>query len=116
MLQMFSDICGNDAAVENKTIFLPYASVLAAAYYLLPLLMNDTGSAMFILLACMPLIVFFSSFMCCRRHRFQWVMIVLTVVLFLPSMYFYFNATAFGYSVFYAIVSAAGCFAGEFLS
>lgn len=50
---MSSDICGKDAAVENKTIFLPYASVLAAAYYLLPLLMNDTGSAMFILLACM---------------------------------------------------------------
>lgn len=116
MLRMSWDICGKDAVVRNKTIFLPYASVLAAAYYLLPLLMKDTGSAMFILLACMPLIVFVSSFLCCRRHRFQWVMIVLTFVLFLPSTYFYFNTTALGYSVFYAIVSAAGCFAGEFLS
>ena len=116
MLQMYSPICGKAAPVGNKCIFLPYAAVLAAAYYLLPLLMDDTGSAMFILLACMPLIVFVSSFLCCRRHRFQWLMIALTVVLFLPSMYFYFNSSALAYSVFYGIVSAAGCFAGEFLS
>lgn len=93
-----------------------YAMVLAAAYYILPLLMVDTGSAMFILLLCLPVIVFVSSFIFARRHSFQWQIIALTVLLFLPSMIFYFNPTAAFYSVYYGIVSAAGEFAGEFLS
>lgn len=101
--------------VKSKC-FWPYMLVLAAAYYLLPLLMVDTGSAMFILLVCIPLVVFVNSFIFCRRYHFQWLMIVLTMVLFLPGIAFYYNSSAACYSVFYGVVSAAGCFAGEFLS
>lgn len=101
--------------MKNNCLW-PYILVLAAAYYLLPLLMVDTGSAMFILLVCTPLVVFANSFIFCRRYRFQWLMIVLTVVLFLPGLVFYYNPSAACYGVFYGVISAAGCFAGEFLS
>lgn len=95
---------------------LPYILVLAAAYYLLPLLMVDTGSAMFILLLCLPAIVFINSFLFGRRHCFKWQMIVFAIILFIPTVFIYFNSAAAFYGVYYGAVSAAGCFAGEFLN
>ena len=40
---------------------LPYLAVLTAVFYLLPLLMRDTGSAMFLMLCVMPLAAFLTG-------------------------------------------------------
>ena len=84
-------------------------------YYVLPVLIEDTGSAMFILLAVVPLIVFVNSFLCGRRHNFQWVLVALAMVLFVPSIFMYYNPTALVYTFWYGVIAAAGCFAGAFL-
>ena len=43
---------------KNFTAMLPYLLVLAADFYLLPLLMRDTGGAMVMMLCVMPVIAF----------------------------------------------------------
>ena len=96
--------------------FLPYILILVMTYYVLPILIEDTGSAMFILLAVIPLIVFVNSFLCGRRHNFQWVLVVLAMALFVPSIFMYYNATALVYTFWYGFIAAAGCFAGAFLN
>lgn len=82
--------------------------ILAVDFYLLPCLINDTGMAMIMILCVMPLIAFICSLIYGVRQGFNILLPVAAVILFLPTVFIYYNESAWVYAVIYGIVSVAG--------
>ena len=87
---------------------IPYAAVLALNYYVVPLLIRDTGSAIFVLLMGIPLITFLCAVGYGARRGFDGLLPVAAAVLFVPTLFLYYNASAWIYTVVYAAVALAG--------
>lgn len=73
---------------------LPYVLALCVDFYLLPLLMRDTGAAMFLMLCVMPLAAFLTGAACGVRRGFRLLLPAAALVLFLPTLPLYYNYTA----------------------
>ena len=94
-----------------KTKFLrllPYFGVFILIFYLLPLIIRDTGSAMFVMLILMPLLVFLTSAVCGLFSGFQPLLPLLCAIVFLPSVWIHYNESALIYTLIYAILSLLG--------
>ncbi len=87
---------------------LPYLAVLAADFYLLPALMRDTGSAMVMLLMVIPLVCFACSLVYGIRNSFCIWYCVAAAVLFAPSVFIYYNASAWVYIIGYGVAALLG--------
>ena len=87
---------------------LPYAAVLGVSFYLLPLLMRDTGGAMFLMLAVMPLAAFLTGVVYWVRNGFCLLLPAASVILFAPTVLLYYNETAWSYALFYPGIVLAG--------
>lgn len=87
---------------------IPYAAVLAADFYLLPLLARDTGSAMFLTIVVMPVTAFAAALAHGMRRGFSPLLPVLAFLLFLPSVPIYYNASAWHFPAVFAVVVLAG--------
>ena len=72
----------------------PYFIALGLNFYLLPLLMRDTGTAMVLMLL--------------QWRGFTPLLPLGAAVLFLPTVFIHYNATAWVYSAAYGIVVLAG--------
>ena len=83
------------------------------AFYLLPLLMKDTGSAMFILLFVIPVITFVNAIMCGKKNSFDILYPLLVMVIFVPYVLIYMNESATIYIFIYGAISLMGCFVGS---
>lgn len=86
----------------------PYLALLALDFYLLPLLIRDTGTAMLAMLCGMPLLAFLAALACGLREGFQILLPPAAAALFLPSLPLFYNGSAWGYAVFYALVVLSG--------
>lgn len=93
---------------KKMTLFIPYAVVLGLDFYIFPCLIKDTGSAMFMLLCVIPLIAFICSVVYGIRQGFDGVMPVAAVILFLPTIFIYYNTTAYVYVFIYGIITFVG--------
>lgn len=93
---------------RKNTVLALCALVLAAAFLLLPMFMQDTGSAMVILLCVTPLIVFLTALAGGAAAGFDWRMTAITALLFVPAIFLYYNGTAWVYAVEYAAAALAG--------
>ncbi len=91
---------------------LPYLAVLAAVFYLLPLLMQDTGSAMFLMLCVMPLAAFLTGAVHGLRRGFS-LLPLAALLLFLPTIFLFYNSSAWVYAPAYALIVLAGNGAGK---
>ena len=87
---------------------LPYAAFLAADYYLLPLLIRDTGSAMALMLCAMPLLAFLCALVCGMRRGFRPLLAVIAALLFLPAIPLFYNPTAWPYAPAYGLAVLLG--------
>lgn len=92
---------------------LPYLMVNVICFYLLTLLMKDTGSAMFILLFAIPVITFVNAILCGRKNSFDFLYPLLVMVIFLPYVIMYMNESATIYIFIYGAISLMGCFVGS---
>ncbi len=88
--------------------FLPYVAILILLYYVLPLVVRDTGSGMLVLLILAPAIVFVSACIFGLRRGFHLLVPVLAGLLFLPALWIYFNISAWVYAPAYALIALAG--------
>ena len=93
---------------QRFTALLPYLLVLGVDFYLLPLLMKDTGAAMVLMLCVMPLIAFFTGLICGVRKGFRPLLSLAALILFAPTIFIHYNATAWPYAVVYAVIVLAG--------
>lgn len=94
---------------------IPYAIILAIDFYLLPRLIIDTGVGMFMMLYVMPLIALLCSVIYGVRQGFNLLLPVTAMILFVPSMFIYFNETAWVYVIVYGIVTLVGNGIGKVL-
>ncbi|MDU5587595.1 MAG: hypothetical protein E6045_03155 [Finegoldia magna] len=92
---------------------LPYLMVNVICFYLLTLLMKDTGSAMFILLFVIPVITFVNAIICGKKNSFDILYPLLVMVIFLPYVLIYMNESATIYIFIYGAISLMGLIVGS---
>ena len=92
---------------------IPYLLVNIAAFYFLPTVISDTGSAMAVMLIGIPAICFATAIVFGARHSFQWLYPVIVAVLFVPTVFIFYNSTAWVYSIAYGVIAAIGSFIGK---
>lgn len=92
---------------------MPYLAALAIDFYLLPFLVRDTGTAMLLMLCVMPLIALFTGVLYGVRRGFGAPLPIAALVLFVPTVFIYYNASAWVYGAVYAAVVFAGTVIGK---
>lgn len=99
---------------EKLMKMLPYLAIITAVFYLLPLVaMKDTGSAMFILLIIMPAVIFLCSMIYGVKNPINLLYPLFVAVLFLPTVFIYYNNSALPYAVAYCAVALVGSLFGR---
>lgn len=92
---------------------LPYLVVNLITFYILPILIRDTGTGMLILIIIIPLITFVTSLLYGLKNSFGWLYPLLVMAIFLPSIFIYYNESALIYTFIYGGLSLLGSFIGS---
>lgn len=94
----------------KKTLIalIPYGILLGIDFYLLPCLIRDTGTAMLLLLCVMPLLAFVTAAAYGMRQGFSLLLPAAAALLFIPTLFLYYNASAWVYAPAYAVIVLAG--------
>lgn len=93
---------------------LPYLFVVALAFYLLPTFGKDTGSFMLILLIAIPLVCFVAALLHGAKWGFNVFFAITVAALFIPTIFIYYNSSAWIYIVIYTVVALIGSALGGF--
>ena len=93
---------------KKLLVLLPYSIILAIAFYVLPLLIKDTGSGMFILLLVIPLLTLICAVIYGVRQGFDFLLPLTAVILFVPTIFIFYNASAWVYIIAYAVITLVG--------
>ena len=91
---------------------LPFIAVLAAGYYLALLLIQDTGTGMFILLSVLPIYTFVIALLFGMRHGFHLLFPILSALAFLRAVPVFLNNSALVYVPAYGLVALVANIAG----
>ena len=95
--------------------YIPYLIVNALAFYLAPIIITDTGSAMFIVLIFLPLVCFLSSIIYGTKHSFSILYPALISLLFIPTIFIHYNSSASIYVVIYGVIAVIGNLIGKLI-
>jgi len=87
---------------------IPYGLLLLINYYALPLIIRDTGTAMLVLLVLVPLTSFVCSMVYGVKRGFHFLYVGIATLLFIPSIFIFYNSSAWVYVLFYGVVALAG--------
>lgn len=101
--------------MEKNKKMLPYLVVLIFVFYLLPFIMKDTGSAILIMLIGIPMICFMVSLIYGIHNSFNYLLPLLTMLLFALSIFIFYNKSAAVYILVYGISSLIGNFIGSLI-
>jgi len=101
--------------MEKFRKMLPYLVIIIFAFYLLPFLIKDTGSGMFILLIGLPIICLIVSLIYGMKNSFNWLFSLLVILLFIPTIIIFYNESAAIYILAYGVISVIGNFIGSLL-
>ena len=85
-----------------------YLIVIILAFYALPVLINDTGSGIFFLLILIPIIFFLTSLIYGIRHSFNLIFLLIIMILFIPTIFIFYNESAAVYVLIYGIIATIG--------
>ena len=92
-----------------------YYLVIFITFYLIPILIKDTGSGMFILLIVIPLITLITSLIYGLRNTFDFIYPLLVAILFIPTLFIYYNTSAWIYIISYSMIAVIGELLGKTL-
>lgn len=94
----------------KKKLFtlIPYAIALAINFYVLPLLIRNTGLAMLVMLLVIPLITFICAVIYGIRQGFDPLFALVAGILFVPTIFIFYNISAWGYIIAYVIIALVG--------
>ena len=87
---------------------IPYAIALVLNFYVLPLLIKDTGMGMLMMLMVIPIITFICAVIYGVRQGFDFLFPIVATVLFAPTIFIFYNASAWVYIIAYAVIALAG--------
>ena len=89
---------------KNMVFYL----LLLIDFYIIPLFIKDTGSAMIAMLIILPLICLITSVFYGMRNGFDRWYILNVAIIFIPSIFIFYNSSAWVYVVGYAIIALLG--------
>ena len=92
-----------------------YYFIMFIAFYLVPILVKDTGSGMTILLIVIPLITLITSLIYGLRNTFDFVYPLIVAILFIPTLFIYYNTSAWIYIIVYSVIAVIGELIGKIL-
>ena len=95
---------------------LPYVLLMAVNLWILPAVIRDTGTAMVMMLASLPLITLIVAAAHARKAGFVAAFAIATGILFIPAIFLYFNESAWVYSPAYALIALIGGVVGKGMS
>lgn len=87
---------------------VPYLLVMFLDFYLLPLLIKDTGTAILILIVIVPITCFVCAAVYGAVYRFSLLFCVLTAIIFVPTVFIFYNSSAWFYTIGYGMVAIVG--------
>ena len=90
-----------------------YLLIIALTFYGLPLI--DRESGMLILLILFPLVCFLVALVYDVKQSFSLVYSILVMVLFIPTIFIFYNETANFYIGVYGVISIVGNLLGSFI-
>ncbi len=82
-------------------------------FYLLPVAAQNTGAAMLLMLCVMPLVALVIGVAYGLRRGFSIWLAVIALLLFIPTIFIYYNASAWVYPLFYALLVLVGNLIGR---
>ena len=94
---------------------LVYYFIVFITFYLFPMLIKDTGSGMFILLIVIPLITFITSIIYGLKNTFDFLYPLIIAILFIPTLFIYYNISAWTYILVYSMIAVVGELLGKTL-
>ncbi|WP_343210498.1 hypothetical protein [Anaerolentibacter hominis] len=92
----------------KRNSMIGYLAVQAGVFYLVPLLIRDTGSAVFFMLLVLPLITFMTAYFYGMKAGFRWYYGLIAAVMFIPAIPIHFNSSAWVYILGYGVLAFAG--------
>ena len=84
--------------------------LLIIDFYVIPWFIKDTGSAMIVMLGIIPMVCFVTSMMYGIRNGFDFWYVFIVAILFIPSIFIFYNSSAWIYVVVYAGIALLGTF------
>lgn len=89
---------------KNMVFYL----LLLIDFYIIPWVIKDTGSAMIVMLVIIPLICLIPSVFYGIRNGFDFLYILSVAIIFTPSIFIFYNSSAWVYAVGYAVIALFG--------
>lgn len=89
---------------KNMVFYL----LLLIGFYIIPSFMKDTGSAMIVMLVLIPLLCLITSVFYGIRNGLDFWYILSVAILFIPSIFIFYNESAWVYAVGYAVIALFG--------
>lgn len=77
-------------------------------FYVIPWFIKDTGSAMIVMLMIIPLICLITSIFYGIRNGFDFGYILIVAIIFTPSIFMFYNSSAWVYVVVYTVIALLG--------
>lgn len=95
--------------IKNLWSFL---LIIIISFYLLPLIIKDTGAGMLVLLVALPIISLICSLIYGLKNGFRPLFSILLMVLYIPSVFLIYNSSAMIYALIYGVLSLIGMYIG----
>lgn len=99
--------------MKGNLKMIPYLLVNVIAFYILPMIIQDTGSAMLVLLIVIPLICLVTAIVFGIKKSFNWIYPLAVALLFAPTVFLFYNESAAIYIVAYGIIALVGNLIGK---
>lgn len=93
------------AGLKKNIIFY---ILLFIDFYIIPRFIKDTGSAVIVMLMIIPLICLITSVFIGIRNGFDFWYILIAAIMFTPSIFIFYNSSAWVYVVGYAVIALLG--------
>lgn len=90
--------------------------VVIVDFYVVPLVMRDTGSAMVLMLIVMPLVLFVTSLAYGLRRGWRYQYPIIVALLFVPTLFIFYNSSALIYIIVYGVIALLGDVFGYLLA
>lgn len=104
---------------EKVKKLLPYIIPILLLFYGLPIFMKDIQSMMDTLILLIPFGVFIVSFIYGRKNAPRTIITIkfpiIVGLLFIPSVFIFFNSSALAYSLSYGLIAFIGSYIGGFI-
>ena len=82
--------------------------LLIIDFYAIPWLIKDTGSAMIVMLIIIPMICFVTSIFYGLKNGFDFGYVLIVALIFVPSIFIFYNSSAWIYVAVYTVVALLG--------